>query len=68
MSARAWSIGVALDAELVGDLAAVDDEGLLELVLHLEEFAHGGVDQAEGAQQQRRAWRGVWPRGWPACR
>jgi hypothetical protein len=31
----AWSRG--------GDLAAVDDEGLLELVVHLDQLAHGGV-------------------------
>src|ERR687893_2409682 len=31
-----------LGAELVGDLAAVDDERLGELVLHLHELAHRG--------------------------
>ena len=41
-------------AELGGDLAAVDDERFLELVLHLEQFPHGGVGQRDDAQQQRR--------------
>src|SRR4051812_47032396 len=36
-----------LDAELVGDLAAVDDERFLELVLHLHQFPQGRVDQSE---------------------
>ena len=31
-------------AELGGDLAADDDEGLLELVLHLDQLTDGGVD------------------------
>src|SRR3954447_4230838 len=43
-----------LDAELVGDLAAVDDERLGELALHLDEFPHGRVDQAAPAQRPRR--------------
>src|SRR6266511_5350706 len=38
--------------QLGGDLAAVDDEGLLELVLQLDQFPHGGVDDPEGSQQQ----------------
>ena len=36
----------SVHAEGVGDLAAVDDEGLGELVLHLEQFAHGGLVSA----------------------
>ena len=43
-----------LYAELVGDLAAVDDERLGELVLHLDQFPHRGVDQTERAQHYRR--------------
>jgi hypothetical protein len=43
------------EPELVADLRAVDDERFLELVLHLDEFPHRGVDQAEGAQQPREA-------------
>ena len=39
------------NAELVRDLAGVDDERLFELVLHLEELAHGGVEHAEGPQK-----------------
>src|SRR4029453_13720884 len=44
--------GSGSNAELVRDLAGVDDERLLELVLHLEELAHGGVEQAGGPQEE----------------
>jgi hypothetical protein len=58
--------GSCSNAELVRDLAGVDDERLLELVLHLEELAHGGVEQAEGPQEEwgQAAESGA---GWPAC-
>jgi hypothetical protein len=42
-------MGVAVAPELVRDLAAVDDEGFRELVLHLDEFAQGRVGEAEDA-------------------
>ena len=45
------------DAEFACDLAAVHYERLLELVLHLQEFAHGRVDEGNGAQQ--RQWHGA---------
>src|SRR3954452_24143158 len=35
--------GCGVDAELGRDLAAVDDEGFGELVLHLDEFTQGRV-------------------------
>lgn len=42
------------DSEPGREFGAVDDEGLGELVLHLEELADGGVGQGEGAQQHGR--------------
>jgi hypothetical protein len=33
-----------VDIQLAGDLGAVEDEGLLELILQLEQFPNGGVD------------------------
>jgi hypothetical protein len=41
-----------VDVERGGDLVAVDDEGFLELILELGQLPHGGVDDAEGSQQQ----------------
>src|SRR5215216_5222787 len=38
-----------VDVELGRDLGAVDDEGLLELILQLEQFPHGRVDDAKGS-------------------
>src|SRR3954451_20606137 len=43
-----------LDAELAGDLAAVDDERLVELVLHLDQLPQDGVDHAQCPEQHRR--------------
>jgi hypothetical protein len=40
------------DSEQAADLGAVDEERLLELVLHLEQLANGGVGQGYDAQQQ----------------
>jgi hypothetical protein len=42
-----------VDIELGGDLGAVDDEGLVELILELEQSSNGGVDDTHGSQQQR---------------
>src|SRR5215212_51761 len=42
-----------VDGELASDLGAVDDEGLQELVLQLHQLPHGGVDDAQGSQEER---------------
>jgi hypothetical protein len=42
-----------VDIELGRDLGAVDDEGFLELILQLDQFPDGGVDDPQGSQQQR---------------
>jgi hypothetical protein len=41
-----------VDIQLGGDLGAVDDEGLLELILQLEQFPDGRVDDPETAQKE----------------
>jgi hypothetical protein len=41
-----------VDLQLGGDLGAVDDEGFQELLLQLEQFPDGGVDDPDGTQQQ----------------
>ena len=48
--------------ELVDDLATVDDERFLELVLHLQQFAQGAVGQRGEADEQRAdlAHPGAW--------
>ena len=45
VSASGLFDGCGVHAEGVGDLAAVDDEGFLELVLHLRQFPQGAVGQ-----------------------
>jgi DNA-binding NarL/FixJ family response regulator len=47
------------NAEPVGDRAAVDDERLVELVLHLDQFPQAWIEQAERARQERRASGGT---------
>jgi hypothetical protein len=41
-----------VDAEFGGDLAAVDDEGFVELVLHFQQFAQGAVGQCGEPEQE----------------
>jgi hypothetical protein len=43
-----------VDLQLGRDLGAVDDERLLELILQLQQFPDGGVEDANGSQEQRR--------------
>jgi hypothetical protein len=56
-----------VDVELGGDLAAVDDEGLLELVLQFQEFPYGGVDDPKARSSSAGVLRSL-VRGWPARR